>query len=104
METIKTYMLHWFGPFENVEDVAKWEKENKEHVCNLYLIEGKRPYARTTRHYYCGKTIQWVHKRLSNLNHHIGELRTVDEIWMGCIRNIEPDGQDILDLENINIG
>lgn len=101
MEIIKTYMLHWFGPFKSIEEVAKWEQENREHVCNLYLIEGKRPYARTVRHYYCGKTIQSIHKRLNNLNHHICELRTVDEIWMGCIRNVLPGSQDIFELENI---
>ena len=94
-------MLHWFGPIKCIEDVAKWEHDNIEHVCNLYIIEGKRPNARITRHYYCGKTIQGVNKRLSNLGHHIEDLKTVDEIWMGCIRNVKPQKDDILILENI---
>ena len=101
METIKTYMIHWFGPFRSIDEVAVWEKQNSNHVCNLYLLAGKKPYARMTRHYYCGKTIQGVHKRLNNLGHHIEELKEVEEIWMGCFRNINPENEDILIIEKI---
>ncbi len=101
METITTYMIHWFGPFKSIDDVTKWEKTNVEHVCNLYIIEGKKKYAKLNRHYYCGQTTQGVYRRLSNIGHHIEEFRSIDEIWIGCFRNITPKKTDINISEKI---
>ena len=101
MDTIKTYMLHWFGPFENKEQVGIWEKEHKDHVCNLYLLEGIKKNAKFRLSYYCGKTEQGVAKRLSSPTHHITSYRKVHEIWIGCFRNINAVSSDIFDIENI---
>ena len=102
METIKTYMIHWFGPFEgNKEKVALWESEHPEYICNLYLLKGLRIGAKYKPSYYCGKTVQGVAKRLSNAKHSINKYRKVEEIWIGCFRNIEADSSDIFDTENI---
>ena len=101
METITTYMIHWFGPFTCIEDVTKWEKENSDRKCNLYILEGQKKYARFNRHYYCGQTTQGVYKRLNNIGHHIEEFRCVEEIWLGCFRNVDAKKADINIVEKL---
>lgn len=101
METIKTYMLHWYGPFSNKDQVACWENEHKGYTCNLYLLSGFKKSAKFKLSYYCGKTEQGVAKRLSSPTHHIHSYREVREIWIGCFRNVNAESRDIFDTENI---
>ena len=72
----KTYSVRWYGPFESVEEVKDFEKENKSISFQLYMINGSKPRYRYSR-YYCGQTQRGVFKRLSDGNHHINELNRI---------------------------
>ncbi len=56
MENIdKIYLIKWVGPFSSYEDLYEWEKnrlDNNADSFNLYLLQGKRKYARKYT-YYC---------------------------------------------------
>lgn len=95
----KTFLIRWYGSFygENaLDDLKEWENNHSDYTCNLYLIKGYKKYAKTTNHYYIGKTIQGVAKRFSNKDHHIKELPRISEIWVGHFVNMLPDDEDIL--------
>lgn len=102
----KTFLIRWYGSFygENaLDDLKEWENNHSDYTCNLYLIKGYKKYAKTTNHYYIGKTIQGVAKRFSNKDHHIKELPRISEIWVGHFVNMLPDDEDILLAERMLI-
>ena len=46
--TDKVYLIKWVGPF-SYDELYNWEKkwlENNNENFNLYLLQGKRKYAR----------------------------------------------------------
>ena len=52
---MKTYScgLNWFGPFTNIQQVKEWEDSNGNDTY-LYLIRGKKKYAKKIRASYGG--------------------------------------------------
>ena len=52
---MKTYScgLNWFGPFTNIQQVKEWEDSNGNDTY-LYLIRGKKKYAKKVRASYGG--------------------------------------------------
>ena len=73
---MKTYScgLNWFGPFTNIQQVKEWEESNGNDTY-LYLIRGKKKYAKKVRAYYCGQAYkQSAGKRIRNKHHHIEEV------------------------------
>ena len=110
MEKIKTYLIHWIGPFvdpNKVKDLElKLSKEfypdsNDKFVFELYLLKGKIPYAKKSS-YYCGESLkQGAGKRLKNDKHHINDYDVIEEIWAGYISNIEPISKDVFAAEKI---
>lgn len=100
MKENNTFLVRWYGPFVNQEDEQEWE-ETQDDNFNLYLIYGKRKYARNTTHYYIGKTIQGVCNRFKNKAHHILEFTTIQEIWVGKFANLKPTDKDIRLVEKM---
>lgn len=106
MITEKAYLINWYGPFiaqdvkKTREIIGEWESKNPKRECNLYLIWGKKPNKKK-HSYYCGKTIQGVHKRFGNKGHHINDVNRINGIWIGCFCNIKPTGLDISVAEKI---
>ena len=101
MAVDRTYSVRWFGPFEDVEDVKKFEDNHKSLSFQLYLLQGYKPHARYHDSYYCGQTQRSVYKRLTDDNHHINDLKTISAIWIGSISNVEPAHSDINVVEKI---
>lgn len=78
----------------------KWLDNNADSF-NLYLLQGKRKYARRYT-YYCGQTTRCVYKRLRDKDHHFHEIIHSDySIWIGKFSNIIPDKLDINVAEKI---
>lgn len=101
--TDKVYLMKWVGPF-SYEELHDWEKkqvEDNNENFNLYLLQGKRKYARRFS-YYCGQTIRCVYQRLKDKDHHFKEIEHSDySIWIGKFSNIIPDKADINIVEKI---
>ena len=101
--TDKVYLMKWVGPF-SYEELHDWEKkrvEDNNENFNLYLLQGKRKYARKFS-YYCGQTIRRVYRRLKDKDHHFKEIEHSDySIWIGKFSNIIPDKTDINIVEKI---
>ena len=53
---MKTYScgLNWFGPFTNIQQVKEWEDSNGNDTY-LYLIRGKKKYAKKYVHLMAGQ-------------------------------------------------
>lgn len=98
----KTYSVRWYGPFDSVEEVRDFEKENKDISCQLYILNGYKPRARYDS-YYCGQTQRGVYKRLTDANHHINDFNSdrIRAIWVGAITNVDPTKTDINVVEKI---
>lgn len=101
MNTDKVYIIRWFGPFKSVEEVNTFEKEHKNTVCVLYMLQGMKKNAKLYDSYYCGQAKRGVYNRLTNKGHHIEEFSRLSAIWIGNISNIEPTPTDINYVENI---
>lgn len=100
------FLVRWYGPFKGdyaKDELRQWEKSHLEYECNLYLIRGYKKHAKTTVHYYIGKTIQGISNRFSNQDHHINEFHRISEIWVGSFANTAPDNKDILLAERMLI-
>lgn len=99
------YEVNWYGPFNSQKQLNKWEDENQEYDCNLYLIRGYQ-YRDRKPTVYCGKAVrQTVAQRFTNGNH-IHELknRTSEmEIWVGKISYWANVGSDVSICENMLI-
>lgn len=95
--TDKVYLIKWVGPF-SYDELYNWEKkwlENNNENFNLYLLQGKRKYARKFS-YYCGQTIRCVYRRLKDRDHHFKEIEHSDySIWIGKFSNVVPNKTDI---------
>lgn len=102
--TDKVYLIKWVGPFSSYEELYEWEKkwlDDNADGFNLYLLQGKRKYARKYT-YYCGQTTRCVYQRLKDENHHFHEIIHSDySIWIGKFSNIVPDKYDINVAEKI---
>lgn len=97
----KTYSVRWYGPFESVEEIKNFEKQNQEIKCHLYIINGYKPKARYSS-YYCGKTQRGINNRLTDANHHINDCNRISSIWIGSITSVEElTGKDINVVEKI---
>ena len=101
MNTIKTYLLHWIGPFTKIDEVLQLEEDNKCKY-ELYLLKGTVPGCKKRR-YYCGEALsRGAGKRFKDGNHHIKDFKVVEEIWAGYISsNLEPDQSDVFAVEKI---
>lgn len=101
--TDKVYLIKWVGPF-SYDELYNWEKkwlENNNENFNLYLLQGKRKYARKFS-YYCGQTIRCVYRRLKDRDHHSKEIEHSDySIWIGKFSNVVPNKTDINVVEKI---
>ena len=101
--TDKVYLIKWVGPF-SYDELYNWEKkwlENNNENFNLYLLQGKRKYARKFS-YYCGQTIRCVYRRLKDKDHHFKEIEHSDySIWIGKFSNVVPNKTDINVVEKI---
>ena len=95
-----TYSVRWYGPFDSIDEIRLFEKENNNINFQLYLINGYKPRARYSS-YYCGQTKRGVNKRLSDVNHHINDCNRINAIWIGSISNIEPSKADVNVVEKI---
>ena len=67
------FLIKWYGPFTSREEEKEWEKKQSFN-CSLYLLHGKKKYAKTKEHYYCGESTRAVYERFCDQNHHIKEL------------------------------
>ena len=77
------------------------ENFNNNENFNLYLLQGKRKYARKFS-YYCGQTIRCVYRRLKDRDHHFKEIEHSDySIWIGKFSNVVPNKTDINVVEKI---
>ena len=96
------FLIKWYGPFLSREDEMQWEKEQSFN-CSLYLLHGKKKYAKTKEHYYCGESTRSVYERFCDKNHHIKELEEkLNSIYVGCIANIKrPTRPQIMLAEKI---
>ena len=83
------FLIKWYGPFKNLDTIKDWEIE-QPFKCSLYLIQGKRKYAKTRDRYYCGMSSERkVFERLRDNNHHIGEIKRLGSIYVGFLANIK---------------
>ena len=100
------YVLSWYGPFQNVQELKEWE-DKKGNDTYLYIIRGMKKNKQKLVTYYCGKAIkQSVGKRQSNSGHHIKELELRPdklEIWVAKFKNIRPKNADVNIIENMFI-
>ena len=55
------FLVKWYGPFDCKEDVRDWEQE-QSFKSSLYLLHGKRRYAKTSEKYYCGMSERNVYE------------------------------------------
>ena len=100
------YVLSWYGPFQNVQELKEWE-DKKGNDTYLYIIRGMKKNKQKLVTYYCGKAIkQSVGKRQSNSGHHIKELEWRPEklkIWVAKFKGITPKNADVNIVENMFI-
>lgn len=81
----KIFILEWYGPFNSVEDLKRWENAHSEEGFGIYFISGKPPYKKIPRSY-VGISVNrngLISERYTSDNqHHIHELRD-KEFWIG---------------------
>jgi len=94
------YLIKWYGPFKNREEVKEFEEE-QSFKCSLYLLHGKPKFAKKREKYYCGMSIRNINDRLRDKGHHIEEFRS-SSIYVGCLANVKrPVKSQILVTEKI---
>lgn len=103
--TKNVYLLEWYGPFSNPEEVLKWEDENiGDGKTYLYLFKGKK-YAKRNFSYYCGQAFkQSAGMRMMNRGHHINEvINRPNElsIWVAKFPNMVPKKVDVNIVEKL---
>lgn len=97
----KAYIVKWFGPFFSREELENWEVLH-DFKSQLYLLHGKKKYAKTKECYYCGMTTRTAYKRFKDANHHIGEIENRDHnIYVGHFTNLIPSAKDIKLVEKL---
>lgn len=97
---LKTYIVSWYGPFQSIDEMDKWQRKQDVDFC-LYLLQGKKPNAKVFS-YYCGQTTRSVPKRFKDWNHHIREIPNRRSIWIGAFEN-RYNREDIDIAENMFI-
>lgn len=97
------YLVKWYGPFANQEEVKEWEQEHSSIRCSLYLLHGKLKYAKTKEVYYCGESTRNIYKRFRDKKHHIEEIKErLESIYVGSISNVKhPNRKQIFLTEKI---
>ncbi|MBQ7892546.1 MAG: hypothetical protein IJ321_01230 [Alistipes sp.] len=84
------FVIKWVGPFKEIEDLRKWEKENTiPHQCNFYIITGKEK-GKHNYSEYCGITDNqngYIYCRFYDKGHHVYKLIRDRNIWIGYIDN-----------------
>lgn len=101
MKQDKAYIVKWFGPFFSREELEDWEVLH-DFKSQLYLLHGKKKYAKTRECYYCGMTTRTAYKRFKDANHHIGEIENRDHnIYVGHFTNLIPSAKDIKLVEKL---
>ena len=98
---LKAYIVSWYGPFHCIEEMEEWQRQNADIDCRLYLVQGKKPNAKSYS-YYCGQTIRTVFQRFKDKNHHINEIPNRRSIWVGAFEN-RHNKEDIDIAENMFI-
>lgn len=95
------YIIRWYGPFPDVESIRHWELNN--HIpCSLYLMSGMKKYAKSSIHYYIGKTERnLITDRFKDKDHHINDFSRINEIWLGCFANKKASHNDVTLVENM---
>lgn len=99
------YLLDWYGPFSNPQEVIEWENEQFGNgKTYLYIIKGKKRSKRTFS-YYCGQAFdQTAGERMTNKGHHINEvIQRQDElsIWVAKFENKKPLKLDVNLIEKL---
>lgn len=98
--SLKTYLITWYGPFHSISEIKEYEHAEGMDF-KLYLFQGKKKNARNYS-YYCGRTKRSASTRCKDKYHHIGEISTKLNIWVGCFRN-SYKVEDIKIVENLLI-
>lgn len=99
------YLLEWYGPFRNPQEVLEWEsKRIGNGKTYLYIFKGKQAKKRNFS-YYCGQAFkQTAGKRLTNKRHHINDvINRPNElsIWVAKFQNITPVKNDVNLVEKL---
>ena len=86
------YVLKWYGPFHNSQEVIEWEnKEIGNGKTYLYIFKGKKSYKHKFS-YYCGQAFkQSSGKRMTNKRHHINDVKSRPselKIWVAKFANL----------------
>lgn len=97
------FVIRWYGPFPQ-EEVREWEIAHRD-IFNLYLISGKKKYAKTKIHYYIGESERvLLSDRLRDKNHPCcTKFSRIHEIWIGTIINKKATHKEILLAEKMLI-
>lgn len=82
---LKNYIVSWYGPFHDVEELKEWEFSQRLNFC-LYLLQGKQKNARNYS-YYCGQTKRNVFERFKDKYHRINQIPNHLNIWIGTFDN-----------------
>lgn len=93
------YLVRWYGPFTK-EEFEEWS-ENETVPFNLYLLHGKRPYAKTRECFYCGMTMRTALTRFKDKGHHIEEIENRCTIYVGRIVNKKTKRTDVQLIEKL---
>lgn len=80
----KMFVIQWYGPFETLEQLKNWEKNNNtSYVFNLYILTGLKKSHRSYSHY-CGITKQeYIYHRLNNKHDKFPLIKRDLNIWAG---------------------
>ena len=101
MMSNKLYVIEWVGPFENMDSLMNWEKENNaDHLYNFYIVTGKLPKKRKVQSY-CGITQNkdgFVYKRYQCDTSHIVHKMRDEEIWIGKFSDSEIHPREDIEL------
>lgn len=80
----KMFVVQWYGPFETLEQLKYWEKNNNTSFSfNLYLLTGKEKFQKKYSHY-CGITKQqYIFQRLQKNHDKFPLIIRERNIWAG---------------------
>ena len=103
--TRNVYVLEWYGPFANPQEVIAWEARGIGNgKTYLYLFRGKKRGKRRYS-YYCGQAYkQSAGKRMTNKGHHIKEVIERPKelrIWVAKFQHITPHKADVNLVEKL---
>lgn len=106
MDKNRVYILNWYGPFQDLDQLKEWE-DREGNDTYLYIFQGKKKNAKKLTTFYCGQAFaQSAGKRMKNKNHHIEEVYDRPDklkIWVAKFENIVPKKADVNVVENLFI-